>query len=46
MPNISIIIPIYNGENFVEKSVKTILENKIDKEVILIDDGSNDNTYD
>jgi len=47
--NLSIIIPAYNEENNLEKIVKkTLLETKksVKKfEIIIIDDGSKDNTY-
>lgn len=46
MHDISVIIPVYNGENFIEKSVESIIKNKVDIEVLLINDGSSDNTYD
>ena len=40
-PKLSVIIPYYNGENYIEKTVKSVLESKLkDLEVLLIDDGS------
>lgn len=40
---ISIIIPIYNTEKYLERCVQSILdESVIDKEIILVDDGSTD----
>lgn len=45
MKKISIIIPIYNGADFLEKTVKTILKSSyVNLEVLLINDGSTDNT--
>lgn len=42
---ISIIIPAYNAEMYLEKCVNSILNNNIrDFELIIIDDGSTDNT--
>lgn len=42
---VSIIIPCYNVENFVQKCVNSILVQKdFDMEVILVNDGSRDNT--
>lgn len=42
---ISVIIPTYNRASFLEKSIKSVLNQtaKID-EIIVVDDGSNDNT--
>lgn len=41
---ISIIIPVYNKEEYLEKCLRSIIENDVgsDIEVILIDDGSTD----
>lgn len=42
---ISIIVPIYNGERYLERCIKSIKsQNHKNIEVILIDDGSNDNS--
>ena len=46
--SISIVIPIYNEQNNIIqliKEVRSALEKKINYEIIIIDDGSNDNTY-
>ena len=44
---ISIIIPIYNSEDFIDRCVSTCLsQNYSDIELILIDDGSTDSSYD
>ena len=42
---ISVIIPVYNAESFIEKSVKSAAIQKCVKEIILVEDGSNDNTF-
>ena len=41
---ISVIVPVYNGEPFIEKCLKSILDQNFDKsyEIIMINDGSND----
>ena len=42
---VSIIIPIYNGEEYLEECLKSVLLQDIkEKEVICVDDGSTDNT--
>ena len=46
-PFVSIIMPIYNEEKFIEKTIKSILENsyRLDKiELIIIDGLSTDNS--
>jgi glycosyltransferase involved in cell wall biosynthesis len=42
---LSIIIPIYNEENLVEKSLPPVFNLPINKEVVVVDDGSSDNSY-
>lgn len=42
----SIVVPVYNVECFVDKCIKSILDQTFtDYEVIIIDDGSSDNSY-
>ena len=42
---LSVIVPIYNGEKFLEKAVNSLLLSSIsDLEILLIDDGSKDNS--
>ena len=42
---ISIIIPVFNEEENIEKLLNSIKKNKIkNKEIIIVDDGSTDNT--
>jgi len=45
MPHFSIIIPLYNKENFIENTLKSVLnQNFKDFEVIIINDGSTDSS--
>lgn len=47
MVKISVIVPVYNGEKFIETCIKDILNQTLkDIELILINDGSEDNTLD
>lgn len=41
---ISYIIPAYNARNTIKKCIKQIKKQKFDKEIIVINDGSNDDT--
>ncbi len=45
MPRISVIIPVYNSEKFIERTVNSVLNQTFDDfEIILVDDGSSDNS--
>lgn len=42
---ISVIIPIYNVENYLERCIKSVINQTYrDLEILLLDDGSNDNS--
>ena len=41
---ISIIIPIFNGEKYIDSCMKSLMHTKEDIEIILVNDGSKDNT--
>lgn len=44
-PKISIIIPVYNSEKYLDRCLKSIVEQSYDAfEIILVDDGSKDNS--
>ena len=45
-PKISIIVPVYNGEKYIETFIKCIEHQKYKEfEIIFVDDGSIDNTF-
>lgn len=41
---VSVIIPVYNGERFIEKAIRSALQQPEIIEVVVIDDGSTDKT--
>lgn len=45
MPRISVVIPVYNTERYLEEAIRSIMEQTFaDIEIIIIDDGSTDNS--
>lgn len=42
--DISVIVPIFNGESYIDKCLSSILNQNVKKEIILVDDGSSDNS--
>lgn len=45
MPKVSIIMPLYNSEQFIEETIKSIINQSYsDWELIIVDDYSNDNS--
>ncbi len=45
MPKVSVIVPIYNVENYIEKCLETLVNQTLeDIEIILVNDGSKDNS--
>lgn len=45
-PLLSIIIPMYNSERYIGRCIESLRGLKIRKEVIVVDDGSSDGSYD
>ena len=43
---LSIIIPMYNSERYIVRCIESLRRLKIQKEVIVVDDGSSDGSYD
>jgi len=45
MKKVNVIIPVYNGEDFISQSLESVLsQTYTDYEIIVVDDGSTDNT--
>lgn len=45
MVSVSVVVPVYNAENYIERCVECLLNQTLkDLEVIFIDDGSTDNS--
>lgn len=45
-PFFSVIVPVYNAQKYLEKCIRSILDQTfVNFEVILVDDGSNDRSY-
>lgn len=45
MPKVSVIVPFYNVEKYIEKCIKSLLNQTLDDiEIILVNDGSKDNS--
>lgn len=46
MDKISIVIPLYNSEKYIEKCIRSIISQKYKNiEIIIVNDGSTDNSY-
>lgn len=47
MPKISVIVPVYNTKKYLDSCMRSIAHQTLeDLEIILVDDGSNDGSYD
>ena len=47
MTDISIILPVFNGEKFIGKAIESVLNQSLnDFELIIVNDGSTDSTLD
>src|ERR1051326_243987 len=44
-PTVSVVMPVYNGENYLRSAIESVLSQTFqDFEIIVIDDGSKDST--
>lgn len=41
---VSIIVPVYNVDNYLERCIQSLIYQSIEREIILVDDGSTDNS--
>ena len=44
MNNLAVIVPFYNEENYLQISIKRLIDNDIFDQIILVDDCSTDNS--
>ncbi len=45
MPKVSVLLPVYNGEKYIEKSLNSVLNQSFtDLEILVLNDGSTDNS--
>ena len=45
MPKVSIIVPVYNVEKYIDKCLKSLVEQTLDDiEIIIVNDGSTDDS--
>lgn len=45
IPKVSVIVPVYNTERYVERAIISLMEQTLDDvQFIIIDDGSKDNS--
>ena len=44
-PQISVIMPVYNGEKYIARAVQSVYAQDVPLELIVIDDGSVDGTW-
>ena len=44
-PTVTVILPVYNGENYVRFAIESVLSQTVkDLELVVVDDGSTDST--
>ena len=45
MPNVSVIVPVYNVEDYIERCMESLINQTLkDIEIIVVNDGSTDNS--
>lgn len=45
MPKVSIIVPVYNVQNYIDKCLKSLVNQTLENiEIIIVNDGSTDNS--
>lgn len=43
-PLVSVVMPVYNGEKYIQEAVESVLNQQVPLELIIVDDGSTDRT--
>lgn len=43
-PQVSVIMPVYNGEKYIKQAVESVFAQEVSTELLVIDDGSTDHT--
>mgnify|MGYP004506077217 FL=1 len=42
---LSVVIPLYNGKDYIKRNIESLKKVKCSKEIIIVDDGSTDDSY-
>ena len=44
MPEVSVVMPVYNGEKYIRQAIESVFIQDVSLELLVIDDGSWDGT--
>jgi glycosyltransferase involved in cell wall biosynthesis len=45
-PKAALVVPVYNGERFLQETIESLLSQDVDVEIVAVDDGSTDGSLD